>query len=84
MNREDITRMAKEAGMYRILDEHANEFGSGMFDINLCDQYPELEQFAKLITVHLLPSMTWQEGYEAGVLEEREACAKDIRARGME
>jgi hypothetical protein len=49
MNQEDIIRMAKESGMYQILDEYANEFGSGMFDITLCDQFPELVEFAKLI-----------------------------------
>lgn len=37
-----------------------------------------LERFAKLVLAHNPPqsSMSWQEGYEAGKLAEREACAK--------
>ena len=101
MNREDILHMAKESGMYRILDEHANEFGAGMFEDMLYAHFPELEQFATLVVANIDPksSMAWQEGYEAGVVAEREACAKlcektdyfygamfakPIRARGKE
>ena len=63
MNREEILRMAREAGI--------KNYSHGIW----CNA-DQLERFAKLITVHLLPSMTWQEGYEAGVVAEREACAK--------
>jgi hypothetical protein len=46
MTNEDIIRMAHESGMYRILDQHASEYGGGMFEDT---PYPELERFAKLV-----------------------------------
>ena len=46
MNREDIIRMARESRMFRILDEHASEYGNGTFENTLC---PELERFAALV-----------------------------------
>ena len=45
MNQEDIIRMAHESGMYRILDQHASEYGGGMFEDT---PYPELDRFAEL------------------------------------
>jgi hypothetical protein len=69
MTNEDIIRMAKESGMYPILDEYANEFGSGMFDITMCDQFPELERFAKQVA-------------ESAAKAEREECAKRLAALG--
>ena len=46
MNKEDILRMARESRMFRILDEHASEYGNGTFENTLC---PELERFAALV-----------------------------------
>jgi hypothetical protein len=68
MNREDIIRMAREAGS---LIELAQE-----------KDLVWLASFAKLVAQHTLsnidPSkfMSYQEGMEAGRLAEREACAK--------
>ena len=45
MNKEDIIRMAREAGLYTILNEHAHEYGNGYFEIT---PYPELERFIAL------------------------------------
>ena len=79
MNREDIIRMARESRMFRILDEHASEYGNGTFENTLC---PELERFAALVAAHTLsnidPSkfMSYREGFEVGTAAEREACAK--------
>ncbi len=66
---KDIIRMAREAGM------------GGMLTDVVCT-HAELERFAELVAAHTLshidPSsfMSWQEGYEAGKLAEREACAE--------
>ena len=88
MNREDIIRMAREAG----------------FRVNTTEAFlEELKRFAALVAKHTLsnidPSsfMTWQEGYEAGKQTERDACIDlvamyggpvdleaAIRARGQE
>ena len=46
MNKEDIIRMAREAGLYTILNEHAHEYGNGYFENT---PYPELERFAALV-----------------------------------
>ena len=43
---ERIKQLAEEAGMVNILDEHAHEYGNGMFENT---PYPELEKFAELI-----------------------------------
>ena len=63
MNREDIIHMGHEAGF---IPEVTYEMAE------------ELEQFATLVVANIDPksSMAWQEGYEAGVVAEREACAK--------
>jgi len=68
MNREDIIRMARQAGS---LIELAQE-----------KDLVWLASFANLVAQHTLsnidPSkfMSYQEGMEAGRLAEREACAK--------
>jgi len=74
MTNEDIIRMARESGLYRILDQHASEYEGG------------IERFAKQVMGNIDPksSMSWQEGYEAGVLAEREACAKRLDALGCD
>ena len=66
MTRDDIIRMAREAGF----DPHDM---SDDFTCNLMD----IERFAVLVISSRQPqsSMSWQEGYEIGVAAEREACA---------
>jgi hypothetical protein len=72
MNREDIIRMAREAGAVFPADGSYHRFESE----------ENLEHFAALVAKHTLanidPSsfMTWQEGYEVGKQTEREACAE--------
>ncbi len=41
-----IRELAEQAGIVKILDEHAHEYGNGMFENT---PYPELEKFAELI-----------------------------------
>ena len=43
---EQIQELAEQAGLIKILDEHASEYGNGMFENT---PYPELEKFAELI-----------------------------------
>jgi hypothetical protein len=43
---ERIKQLAEQAGMVRILNEHAHEYGNGTFENT---PYPELEKFAELI-----------------------------------
>jgi hypothetical protein len=63
MNREEIIRMAREAG-----------FPEAILELSPI----ALERFAALVIANHPPQsfMTWQEGYEAGKQTEREACAK--------
>ena len=67
MNREDIIRIAREAGLHIATDV------SWMPIIGL--EYAE--KFAALVIANHPPQsyMTWQEGYEAGKHDERSACA---------
>ena len=68
MNRNNIIRIAREAGLHIATDV------SWMPIIGL--EYAE--KFAALVIANHPPQsfMTWQEGYEAGKQTEREACAK--------
>ena len=61
MNKEDIIRIARQAGVRD--DEHRFEFS----------EYKYLERFAALIIANHPPqsSMTWHEGYETGKQAER-------------
>ena len=43
---EKIKELARKAGMVKILEEHASEYGAGTFENT---PYPELEKFAELI-----------------------------------
>jgi hypothetical protein len=43
---ERIKELLEQAGMVKILEEHASEYGNGMFENT---PYPELEKFAELI-----------------------------------
>lgn len=62
MNKDDIIRMAREAGFGNYAYEAASLF----------------ERFAILVIANNPPQtfMSYQEGYAAGVAAEREACAK--------
>jgi hypothetical protein len=66
MNRDDIIKLAREAQM---------PFYWRTGEITYIDK---LERFAALVIANHPPqsSMAWQEGFEAGRLAEREACAK--------
>jgi hypothetical protein len=66
LNREDIIRIARQAGVRD--DEHRFEFS----------EYKYLERFAALVIANHPPQsyMSWQEGHEAGRITEREACAQ--------
>jgi hypothetical protein len=46
-----IQELAEQAGLVKIFDEHASEYGNGMFENTA---YPELEKFAKLIVKECL------------------------------
>jgi len=43
---EKIKLLADEAGMVKILTQHAHEYGAGTFEDT---EYPELEKFAELL-----------------------------------
>jgi hypothetical protein len=81
MNRDDIIRMAREAGIEHL--EHVEEMRSPMSDGVWLE---DLEHFAALVAAHTLanidPSkfMSYQEAFEAGQAAEREACAKVCEA----
>jgi hypothetical protein len=46
MTKEDIIKMAREAGFAAVLAEHASEYGNGTLENT---PYPELERFANLV-----------------------------------
>ena len=68
MTKDDIIRMAREAGIDAESDTLTRYEGF----------VEPLTRFATLIVANLDPKsfMSWQEGYEAGKQAEREACAK--------
>ena len=71
MTKDDIIRMAREAGLERN--------GYWEFDMN------RLEAFANLVAAHkaeVALAEAYRCGYEAGVVEEREECAKLAREIG--
>ena len=83
--KDDIIRMAREAGLYTILNEHAHEYGNGYFENT---PYPELERFAALVIKPWADQLEverkkFQElndvaalGMQHARADEREACAK--------
>ena len=85
MTKDDVTRMAREAGLYTILNEHAHEYGNGYFENT---PYPELERFAALAIKPWADQLEverkrFQElndvvalGMQHARVDEREACAK--------
>jgi carbamoylphosphate synthase large subunit len=73
MTRDDIIRMAREAGAMT---------GTGSVQFRLDDH---LERFAALVEHAVLTRQKaryYQDGYEAGVAAEREACAKLVENYG--
>ena len=54
---------ARQAGMVKILEQHAHEYGAGTFEDT---EYPELEKFAELIVQHVLACVRrWRLSVEA-------------------
>jgi len=81
MTKADIIRMAREAGFNAsngfsaLIVRHSN--GSWI------DVADDLERFAALVAAHkaeVALAEAYRCGYEAGVVAEREACAKVIEA----
>ena len=64
MTKDDIMRMAREAGF-------------NWPEIHTTTIEERLERFANLIVANINPKSftSWQEGYEAGAVAEREECA---------
>jgi hypothetical protein len=62
---ERIRELAEQAGMTRILDEHAHEYGNGMFENT---PYPELEKFVELIVRECVAQIRpmWNQVKEVG------------------
>ena len=86
MTREEIIRMAREAGMVRLLDEHAHEYGNGMFENT---EYPQLEKFAALVAAaereQCARVCERERAYStAPYPTEYTQCAAAIRARGQQ
>ena len=67
MNRDDIIRIAREAGL---CDANGEDDSANIVDA--------LKKFVMLVLANTPPNtmMTYREGYAAGVAAEREACAK--------
>ena len=53
---ERIRQLAEQAGMVKILEEHAHEYGNGTFENT---PYPELEKFAELLIQQCMACSTW-------------------------
>lgn len=77
MTKADIIKLAKEAGF--LIDTHAQKYQPncilsthGLIDENL-------KRFANLVAAHkaeVITAEAYRCGYEAGVVAERESCAK--------
>ena len=62
---ERIQELVKQAGMVKILEEHAHEYGNGTFENT---PYPELEKFAELIVQECVSTV---EGMSPGYQDYR-------------
>ena len=71
MTKYDILRLAREAGLAVVLEEHASEYGNGTLENT---SYPELERFADLVAAHKAEVIT-AEAYRCGYKDGREAAA---------
>ena len=73
---ERIRLLAEQAGLVKILDEHASEYGNGMFENT---QYPELEKFAELIVLKCAEIAETAEPYQsADLIKQYFGNANDI------
>jgi hypothetical protein len=70
MTKYDILRLAREAGLAVVLEEHASEYGNGTFENT---SYPELERFAALVAAHKAEVIT-AEAYRGGYKDGMEAA----------
>jgi len=62
---ELIRQFVEQAGMVKILNEHASEYGDGTFENT---PYPEMEKFAELIVKECANRATWaQDTNEADI-----------------
>ena len=84
MTREDIIRMAREAGLTSVIDAHHKEYGSGAFDLSLYEEVTrfaalvaaaEREECAKVCETHTVDDVLVGVGIA-------QSCAAAIRARG--
>ena len=66
---ERIKQLAEQAGLVKILDEHASEYGNGMFENT---PYPELEKFAQLNVSDCIQTLI-NNGYD-----DAAKCLQDI------
>jgi hypothetical protein len=83
---ERIKELAEQAGMVKILEEHASEYGAGTFENT---PYPELEKFAELIVLKCADIINhradtcsdWLDSVKANeaVREGQRECAKTIK-----
>ena len=64
MMNERFRQLAEQAGLVKILEEHASEYGGGTFENT---PYPELEKFAELI-VGECASVCENSNYEFGTI----------------
>jgi hypothetical protein len=81
-----IRQLAEQAGMVKILEEHAHEYGNGTFENT---PYPELEKFAELIVLKCADIINhradtcsdWLDSVKANeaVREGQRECAKTIK-----
>jgi len=62
---ERIRELALQAGLVKILDEHAHEYGAGTFENT---PYPELEKFAELIVLECASIADTAEPYQSNDL----------------
>lgn len=73
MTREEIVRIAREAGLTQIVKQHDD--GTVTLEV---PNMPKLERFADLVADAARGDCGegWEDGYKAGAAAEREACAR--------
>ena len=80
--REQVIRMAREAGLHSAVLLHIYGGREGAMTDGEIDELRRLERFADLVAKRAVSnidpasSMSYQEGYAAGAAAEREECAK--------
>jgi len=65
---QQIRQLALQAGMVKILEEHAHEYGNGTFENT---PYPELEKFAELIVRECMSNL-YLNGYDDAMMQIKE------------